>query len=55
MCWAGKESEKNKEVNNHAQMYFLRDHKHGDTDNQHRNTGGRKTELRALKGNVYQF
>lgn len=55
MCWAGKESEKSKEVNNHAQMYFLKDHKNGDTDTQHRNRGGGKTELRALKGKVYQF
>lgn len=34
---------------------FLKDHKNGDTDTQHRNTGGGKTELRALKGKAYQF
>lgn len=34
---------------------FWENSKTGDTDTQHRNTGGGKTESRALKGKVYQF
>ena len=45
---AGKE--KMKKVKSDAQVYFLRDHKNRDTNNQDRKIGVRKTELQSIEG-----